>query len=504
MHLDLPVDHLVLVGAALLVLGVVGAGLAQRLRFPGLILFLLLGMALGDDGLDWISLSDARFAQGIAVAALVVILYEGGLGTSVQDIRPVVVPAVSLATLGVIVTAAICAGAAELFLDVDGTTALILGAVVASTDAAAVFSVLRGVGLPRRLKHLLEAESGANDPMAVLLTVGLLAGWEGHVDAGDWVVFGARQLAGGLAMGCLVGGVGAALLTHSRLASTSLYPVLGLGLGGLAYGGAASLHLSGFLAVYVTGMVVAARAPASRRAIRVFHQGLASTAQIGLFLLLGLLVFPSRLDTHAAGAFGVAVVLVLVARPLAVLVSVGWMRFRWPELVLLSWSGLRGAVPIVLATFPLTSGYPEGQLVFDVVFFVVVVSVLVQGLTVGPLARRMGLRAEPDLLASVAEVLPIDAPGVEVLEIEVGSSCGIVGRPLAEAPPPGDARVAVVVRDEEVIVPTGSTSLRPGDRVVVFGAADPALADAIGTWIAAGTRTDRGGADLEQRQPGDP
>jgi potassium/hydrogen antiporter len=259
--------------------------------------------------------------------------------------------------------------------------------------------------------------------------------------------------------------------------------VLALGLGGLGYGLAVALEMSGFLAVYVTGMTVAARAPTRRRAVRVFHEGLASVAQIGLFLLLGLLVFPSRLGDEALGSLGVALALVLVARPLAVLVSVGWMRFRLAELALVSWAGLRGAVPIVLATFPLTEGYPEGQLIFDVVFFVVVLSVLLQGLTVAGLARRLGLQADLDTAASIAEVLPIDAPGVEVLEIEVGTQCAIVGRPLVDSPPPFDARVAAVMRGDEVIIPTGATTLAPGDRLVVFGAARPELAAAVRAWV---------------------
>lgn len=483
MELELQVDQLLLAGAALLVVGVIGAGIAERLRFPGLILFLVVGMAVGDDGLNWISLSDAELAQSLAVGALVVILYEGGLGSAFRDVRPVAIPAVALATLGVAVTGGVAAGAAAVFLEVEATTALLIGAIVASTDAAAVFSVLRNVGLPRRLNHLLEAESGANDPMAVLLTVGMLATWEGDVTAAEWIVFGLRQLVGGAAVGIAIGWCGAVLLTRAHLTSTSLYPVLGLGLGGLAYGAASTMHVSGFLAVYLTGMAVAARAPARRRAVLTFHQGLASTAQIGLFLLLGLLVFPSRLDAEAAGAFGVALVLVFVARPLAVVVSVGWMRFGWKDLTLISWAGLRGAVPIVLATFPLVSGYPDGQLIFDVVFFVVVVSVLLQGLTVAGLARRLGMMAEPDVVASMAETLPIDAPGVEVLEIEVGSACAAVGRRLTDAPPPYDARVAVILRGDDVIVPNGASTLEPGDRIVLFGAARPELAAAVRAWI---------------------
>ncbi len=259
--------------------------------------------------------------------------------------------------------------------------------------------------------------------------------------------------------------------------------MLALGVGALSYGVAAELQTSGFLAVYVAGVLVADGAPSRRRAVRPFLEGLASTAQIGLFLLLGLLVFPSRLDGEALGALGVAVVLVLVARPVAVIVAIGWLGFGRRELALVSWAGLRGALPIVLATFPLTAGYPDGQRIFDVVFFVVIVSVLVQGLTVSSVAKRLGLRAEPATFATVAESLPLDAPGVEVLEIEVGSACGVVDRPLHEVPPPFGARVAVLLRGDEVVVPTGATRPRAGDRVVVFGAARPGLAAAIQAWV---------------------
>ena len=315
MHLELPSDELLLAGAALLIAGVLGAGLAARLRVPSLFLFLGLGMRIGDDGLEWISLADAELTQGMAVAALVVILYEGGLATRLPDLRRVAAPAVSLATIGVVVSAGLVAAVAGPFLGVDRTTALLIGAVVASTDAAAVFSALRNVPLPRRINHLLEAESGANDPMAVLLTVGLLEAWAGHADAMDWVVFGVRTLVGGLLVGAAVGWVGAVVLSRAQLASSSFYPVLAVGIGVLAYGAAAGLETSGFLAVYVAGVLVADRAPARRRAARRYLEALASTAQVGLFLLLGLLVFPSRLGDVALGALGVALVLVFVARP---------------------------------------------------------------------------------------------------------------------------------------------------------------------------------------------
>ena len=485
MHFELPSDELLLAVGLLLIAGVLAAGFAARVQVPSLLLFLGLGMVIGDDGLNWISLSDAELTQGVAVAALVVILYEGGLGTRLPDLRSVAVSALSLATICVVVTAGVVSVVAGPLLGVDRTTALLIGAIVASTDAAAVFSALRGVRLPRRLNHLLEAESGANDPMAILLTVGLLEAWAGHPGAGDWVVFGVRTLLGGLLVGVVVGWAGALVLARARLLGASFYPVLAVGIGVLAYGAAAALEASGFLAVYVAGVLVADRAPSRRRSVRRNLEVLAATAQIGLFLLLGLLVFPSRLDEEALGALGVAVVLVLVARPLGVLLSIGWLGFDRRELAVVSWAGLRGGVPIVLATFPVTVGYPEGALIFDVVFFVVVVSVLVQGLTVGPLVRRMGLEEEPVPSTTVTEALPLDAPGVEALEIEVGSAAGLVGRALREAPPPHETRVAVVLRGEEVLVATGQTEVAAGDRLVVFGPTRPDLLQELQAWVAA-------------------
>jgi len=481
---SLPIDELLLAGAALLVAGVLTTGVAARFRVPGLLVFLVAGMVIGDDGLNLISLSDAELAQQLAVVALVVILFEGGLSSAARDLREVAAPALALATIGVLVTAGVTAAAAGPILGVDTTTALLIGAVVASTDAAAVFSVLRGLSLPARLRRLLEAESGANDPMAILLTVGLLTSWEEQVDAWDWVSFGLRQLVGGLVVGYVVGRLGGWLFERVPVSSPSLHAVLGFGMGGMAYGVGTLLGTSGFLAAYVAGVVLAAFAPAQRRGLRTFHEGLATMAQIGLFLMLGLLVFPSRLDEHALGAILVTVVLVVVARPLAVLVGVSWWTRRPAELALISWAGLRGAVPIVLATFPLTAGYPEGELIFDVVFFVVLASVLVQGLPMRRLASALGMEEDPDPVSAVAEAIPIDAPGVTVLEVEVGASSSLSGMRLAEVPPPLGSRVAVILRQGSVVVPDGSTQMAPGDRLVVFGTGATALAAALEAWAA--------------------
>jgi cell volume regulation protein A len=485
--LQLAVDQVILVGASLLLVGVVASASAERLRVPGLLASLVVGMVLGDDGLDLISFSDAELAQSIAVVALVAILFDGGLSTTAEQLRRVAVPAGLLGTLGVVITAGVVALAAAVLLDVPAETALLAGALVSSTDAAAVFSVLRSAPVASRLRLVLEVESGGNDPIAVLLTAGLLAVAVGDVGAGDWLGFGTRQLAGGLAVGVAVGWAGAALLRRAPLPATSLVPVVGLAVAGLAYGIGAAAGASGFLATYVAGVVVASRAPRWRRPLRRFHEASATTAEIVLFLLLGLLVFPSRLDEVVLPAIGITAVLVLVARPVAVVALLAPLGYGRRELALVSWAGLRGAVPIVLATFPLTDGHPEGELLFDVVFVVVLLASAVQGTTVAAAARRLGV---DDVAGGPAltEVVPVDIAGVDVVELVLAAGSAVLDRPLAEVPLPTGARIGVVQRGDDVLVPTGTTRLQAGDRVVVMAVASPDLDAVVAGWAEGAVR----------------
>jgi cell volume regulation protein A len=480
----LHVDPYLLGGAVLLGIGVVLGGLARRLRVPGLLLFLGLGMLVGDDGLALVRFDDAQLAQTVAVIALVIILFEGGLAAPRRDLRRVLAPSALLATVGVVVTASVVALSAAWLFDLPGTTVWLMGAVVASTDAAATFSVLRGLPLPRRLAALLEVESGANDPMAALLTVGILQAWQGNSGVPNVVVFGVRQIAGGLAAGLVVGLVGVALLRAIPLPSASGVAVLATAFAGMAYGTAAVLGASGFLAVYVAGVVIGGRVPRHQVTIRSFDEGLANIAQIVLFFLLGLLVFPSDLPDVAGRALLVAVVLVLVARPLAVALCLPWFGFRRRELVLASWAGLRGAVPIVLATFPLTAGYPDGSLIFDVVFFVVLVSTAVQGVTVAPLAERLHLGSEPEAVGALAEIVPLETLAADVVQLELTPRSGLVGHTLAEAPPPDGARAAVLVRGAVSLVPDGQTQLEAGDVLVVAVPPGGSI-DALVAWASA-------------------
>lgn len=317
-----------------------------------------------------------------------------------------------------------------------------------------------------------------------MLTTGLLAAFAGSPSTADWVMFAVIQIVAGALAGGAIGVLGGRALRRFDLGSSALYPVLGLGLAGLAYGTASVLHGSGFLAAYLAGVVVADVAPRHRRSMRAFHAGLAQVAEIGLFLMLGFLVFPSQLPIGTG--LVVAAILVVLARPLAVLVIAGWARFSAAELTLVGWAGLRGAVPIVLATFPVTAGYADGQVIFDVVFFVVLCSAAVQGLTVEPLARRLGLSSDRATAGLVIEHVAVDVGGIDVFEVEVPPAGAVVGRTVASAPPPDGARILTIRRGDHGEVATGGSVLRPGDVLVVATATRPGTADAVARWVETG------------------
>jgi cell volume regulation protein A len=477
-------DAALLVGAGLLGAAVLLSVVAERFQAPALLVFLALGMAIGDDGLGWVRFDDPALAQRIGVVALVVILFEGGLGTSTDAVRRVAAPATVLATAGVGLTALVVAVVLVATTSTDATTAALIGAVVASTDAAAVFSVLRRAPVPRRLASLLEAESGGNDPMAVLLTIGILATWSSQPSVLDWVVFGVVQLAGGLLVGGLVGWLVSLLLRWVRTDSTTLYAALALSGGGLAYGLGALIGASGFLAVFVAGLVMGSSSSRYRRATRRFFDGLATLAQITLFLMLGLLVFPSQLPDVLGVGLVAVVALLFVARPAAVFACLSWFGFTRRERVLVSWAGLRGAVPIVLATIPLTAGYPDGSLVFDTVFFVVLTSALVQGLTIAPLARRLGLARGDATHDLVADLVPLDAAGVDVIEVELTGDHAVVDQVLRDVPLPDHVRIGAILRGAEVTVPDGATVFAAGDLLIVVAPSGDDVADALARWAS--------------------
>lgn len=469
MHTTFQIDAGILVGAILVIVGVVVGGVAERFRLPGLVLFLLVGMVLADDGLAVIRFDDARLAQNIAIVALVVILFEGGLATSTQAVQRAGVPAALLATIGVAATAAIVAGAVALAFDVAAATALLIGSVVASTDAAAVFSSLRGQTMPARVRDLLQLESGLNDPVAVMLTIGMVEVWRSDPEPRTWVLFGLVQLGGGLAVGLIVGVGARAALRRVHLPSASSYPVLALAVAALSYGIAAELGSSGFLAVYLTGLVLGRKRRLAQSLLH-FHQGLATAADAVLFLMLGLLVFPSQLGNVIGRALVVAAVLILVARPIAVVLCLPWFRFNRRELTVVSWAGLRGAVPIVLATIPLTAGHPDGNVVFNVVFVAVLASVIVQASTVGLVTRRLGFAVEPP--SASAQIAVLDNVVADLIEIRLTERSPVCGTRLAEHALPDGAVISFVIRNGQTFVPDKDLVLAANDVLVVVVAPD--------------------------------
>jgi potassium/hydrogen antiporter len=478
----LRVDGPLLLDAGLLTAGVLAAALGSHLRVPGALLFIGIGMAIGDDGLGWVSLADPELVQSLGVVALVIILFEGGLTTDVQQLRRGAAPGLVLATVGVAITTGITAVGAVWLLDMPARTAWLVGAIVASTDAAAVFDLLRRAPLPERLASVLKVESGANDPVAVLLTVGLLSAWQTEPTAYAWLVFGALQLIGGAAVGGAVGWVGAHVMRRVQLGAAGLYPVLGLALAGVSYGTAVAVGASGFLATFVTGFVLAAEVPRRRRALHGFHTALANGVEIGLFLMLGLLVFPSQLPRVALTALGVAAVLALVARPLACAVSLAPMGFSARGIAAISWLGMRGAVPIVLATFAYSSGIGGADTIFNVVFFVVLVSVLVQGTTAVKAIRRLGLDAERSPHDVIAEAWPIERTGIDIVEVVAHEDSALVGQLLRQAPAPDAALVTAIVRGDQILLPRGDTRIHAGDRLVVTTTDQAHGIERIETW----------------------
>lgn len=481
MSVQLPADWSILVAGSLLVAGILAAGFANRLRVPGLLLFLALGMLISDDGLALVTLDDPEIAQVGGTIALLLILFEGGLTTKPSDVRRAAAPGFTLATVAVVITAGIVGAGTYLLLDVELITALLIGAVVASTDAAAVFAVLRRAPLPRKMAALLEVESGANDPVAIMLTVGLIATWRNSPGFGDWASFAVLQLGGGVAIGLLSGLAGSWLLARINLGPAGAYPVLALGVAGSSYGLAATAGASGFLAVYITGLLVGARVPLHRRGIRSFHEGLANTAELALFLMLGMLVFPSELPPVALSGLGVAAILVVLARPVAVLAFLSWFDYDWRELVFVSWVGLRGAVPIVLATFPFVAGHPDGNLIFNIVFFVVLISAAFQGVSIRTVAQRLGLSGETRAGQAVAEGVPISDLSTELIEVKVTEDLHIAGKQLYEVPPPLGL-ITTVVRGTRMLVPTQRTRIRDNDLIIVAVPRQPDANRQITAW----------------------
>ncbi len=474
------IDHVLLIAAVLLLLSVAASTLSARAGVPSLLLFAGIGMLAGSDGPGGIYFDHPWTAQLVGITALALILFAAGLETNVESTRPVLWKGLSLSTVGVVTSTLLVAAVAVPVLKFTFVEGLLLGAIVSSTDAAAVFNLLRskGVHLKGRLAQLIEFESGSNDPMAITLTLVFLSLLtDAGAGTGSVTLMLAQQLGLGVLLGVLGGRTTVTALNRIRLQWDGLYPVFSLTMALLVYAGTASLGGNGFLAVYIAGVMVGQHNIIHRSTVRLFHDGLAWLAQIVMFLVLGLQVFPSRLPGIAGAGLTVAFFLMFVARPLSVFVALP-TGVSVREKLLIAWAGLRGAAPIVLATFPLLAGVQQSDVIFHVVFFVALTSLLLQGTTIPRVARWLGLYAE----APVKRVFPLlfnpaTATDRQVLELEVARGAPAEDRRIMELGLPTGVLILMVNRKDQFVVPQGGTILRSGDHVLVM--ADGAKSAAV-------------------------
>ena len=455
-----------LVSCAVLLVAVLAVRLASRTGLPALLIYLAVGLLIGEAGLG-IQFSDYALTAELGLVALALILAEGGLTTRWSTVRPALPFAAVLATVGVAVSVAVVAGLAYAVLGVDARTAVILGSVVASTDAAAVFSVLRRLPLKSRISAALEAESGLNDaPVVVLVVLASSDAWA-TTSPLEGVVQVVLELLGGALLGLVVGRVGREVLSRAALASAGLYPLATVALALLAFAAGENLHVSGFLAVYLAALVLGNSPLPHRRAVLGFASSTALLAEAGLFVLLGLLASPARLLPALPEALLIGAAATFVARPLAVVVSALPFRLPWREQAFLSWAGLRGAVPIVIATIPVTEGVVGAERVVDVVFVLVIVYTLVQAPTLPWVGRRLGVVESGQAVDVEVETAPLEQMRADLLQLRVAPGSKLHGVYVEELRLPPGAHVTLIVRDGQSLVPGLNTHFAVGDQVLV-------------------------------------
>ncbi|MGV2940898.1 potassium/proton antiporter [Mesobacillus sp. LC4] len=465
-------DSFILLLAFLFIVGVLTTRFSTRLGVPSLIFFIMVGMVMGSDVLGIIYFDNAGLAQMIGVIALVIILFEGGLQTDLKDVRPVIIPSLSLATVGVLITSGIVAVAAKMILGLDWLEAILFGAIVGSTDAAAVFAVLKGHNISPKLGSTLEAESGSNDPMAVFLTVAMIE----LITIPDASILKLiadffLQMGLGLILGVIFGKVAVKSLNSINLDSSGLYPVFATAFALLTYGVTTFLNGSGLLAVYIAAITIGNAEIAYRHSIFRFTEGFAWMMQILMFVILGLLVFPSELFNLAILIQGILIsmILMMVARPAAVFISTIKMDYSQKERIFLSWAGLKGAVPIILATFPLLAGIEDSHQIFNVVFFVVLTSALIQGATIPMLANKLGLNGPKKTIPMQSlELISLGKADAEMIEYEMESDSAIVGKTLMDIHFPEGTLVNAIIRHGKLIAPTGNTVIMAGDFLYIL------------------------------------
>ena len=466
------IEGILFISGTLIIIAVLLSKASSRLGIPALLFFLGLGMLSGSEGLGGIYFDDPWIAQFLGSIALAYILFSGGLDTKWSDVKKVVRPAITLSTLGVLLTAVLLGYFVHLTLKLPLLESLLLGAIVSSTDAAAVFSILRNreVRLHGKIEPLLEFESGSNDPMAVLLTIGLTGLiTNGDQSAVELIPYFLVQMSLGIAIGLLSGRFFTWLINRMNLKIEGLYTVFTIAIVLLIFGLTNSLNGNGFLAVYLAGLAMGNKNFIHKRTLRKFHDGLAWLMQILMFLALGLLVFPSEVVPVTGIGLLISVFLILVARPISVMISLIKTDFTIREKAMISWVGLRGAVPIILATFPLLAGVKNADLIFNIVFFVVITSSLIQGTSLTVMSKW--LQVQSPLPAKYARTLPQDIEltsdgALNIFEVKCGA--GACGQKIMDLDIPEEVLVVLVERDQAYIIPRGDMTIQEGDRLHVL------------------------------------
>lgn len=465
-------ELILIIAASLLLISVLVSKISDQSGIPALLLFLAIGMLAGSDGLGGIYFDDPALTQFIGIVALNLILFAGGLDTQWKDVRPVLKYGVALSTLGVLITALVVGVTAQYLLGFTLLQGLLLGAIVSSTDAAAVFSILRSksLGLKGKLRPLLELESGSNDPMAVFLTVGIIQLLtQPEMQVADLITTFVLQIIVGTLFGFLFGKLLVFIANRIQLGYDGLYPVLTISIVFLAYSVTNMLYGNGFLAVYLAGIVAGHQDFVHRRSVIRFHDGAAWLMQITMFLTLGLLVFPSEIPAIITTGLLVAASLIFLARPISIFLALLPTSFTFKEKAFLSWVGLRGAVPIILATYPLLAGLKQADSIFNIVFFVVLTSALLQGSTIPYVAKWLGV----DVSVVKKPIYPIEFTPVsgfksELKELAILAGSPADGKSIVELYLPQEFLIILIARENEFILPSGGITLNAGDTLIVL------------------------------------